>query len=77
MIIMESLQGNAALITGAGKGVARAMAKALAIESVSVGLVASTESDLPEVTEEITRASGKTAFATADVCDINEVNTSV
>ncbi|TDH21268.1 3-ketoacyl-ACP reductase [Segetibacter sp. 3557_3] len=74
---MESLQGKTALITGAGKGIGRAMAKALANEGVSVGVIARTEGDLLELTEEIKSAGGKTAFATADVSDINSVNTAV
>lgn len=43
---MESLQGKIALITGAGKGIGRAIALALANEGVHVGLIARTDADL-------------------------------
>ena len=40
---MESLQGKLALVTGAGKGIGKAIALALAAEGVQVGLMARTE----------------------------------
>ncbi len=43
---MESLSGKHALVTGAGKGIGRAIAIALAREGVRVSLLARTESDL-------------------------------
>jgi 3-oxoacyl-[acyl-carrier protein] reductase len=74
---MESLSGKNALITGAGKGIGRAIAIALAHEGVNVGLLARTESDLQKVATEIHGMGVKTAIVTADVADINAVNTAV
>jgi 3-oxoacyl-[acyl-carrier protein] reductase len=74
---MESLKGKVALVTGAGKGIGRAIAIALASEGVSVGLVARTEKDLQAVAAEIKSTGVKTAIATADVSDIQSVNRAV
>ncbi|MET3112877.1 3-oxoacyl-[acyl-carrier protein] reductase [Pedobacter sp. CG_S7] len=74
---MESLQGKNALITGAGKGIGRALAIALAQEGVNVGLVARTAADLQIVAEELKAYQVKTVVATADVADIAAVNAAV
>lgn len=63
-----SLQNKTALITGAGKGIGRAIAIALAKEGVHVGLVSRTAADLEALSELITKEYGvKTASAVADV----------
>lgn len=74
---MQSLQNKTAIITGAGKGIGRAIALALANEGVNLGLVARTEKDLQAVAQEAGALGVKTAVATADVSDINSVNTAV
>lgn len=74
---MESLTGKIALVTGAGKGIGRAIAIALANEGVQVGLVARTETDLQAVADELKAAGVNTAIATADVSDIASVNAAV
>ncbi|MEJ5961226.1 3-ketoacyl-ACP reductase [Pedobacter immunditicola] len=74
---MESLQGKNALITGAGKGIGRALAIALAQEGVNVGLVARTAADLELVADELKAYDVKTVVATADVADIDAVNAAV
>ncbi|NCD70126.1 3-ketoacyl-ACP reductase [Mucilaginibacter agri] len=74
---MEILSGKTALITGAGKGIGKALAIALAKEGVNLGLVARTESDLQQLASEIKQYGVKVAIATANVGDINEVNTAV
>jgi len=74
---MQSLQNKTALITGAGKGIGRAVALALANEGVQIGLVARTEKDLQAVAAEVTALGVKAAIAMADVSDINSVNAAV
>ncbi|RAJ27089.1 3-ketoacyl-ACP reductase [Pedobacter cryoconitis] len=74
---MESLKGKNALITGAGKGIGRALAIALAQEGVNVGLIARTEADLQNVAEELKSFNVHVAIATADVASIDSVNTAV
>ena len=74
---MHSLHNKTALITGAGKGIGRAVALALASEGVHIGLVARTEKDLQAVAAEVTALGVKAAMAVADVSDINSVNAAV
>lgn len=74
---MESLKGKNAIITGAGKGLGKAMAIALAQEGVNVGLMARTASDLQNLAEELKQYGVKAAIATVDVADIESVNAAV
>ena len=74
---MESLKGKVALVTGAGKGIGRAIALALAAEGVQVGMIARTDSDLKQVADEISSRDGSSSYAIADVSDINSVNEAV
>ena len=48
-----SLKGKKAIITGAGRGIGRAIAIALAKEGVHLGLIARTEEGLKSVANEI------------------------
>lgn len=74
---MESLKGKTALITGAGKGIGRSIALALAAEGVHVGLLARTKKDLQKLTEELKSGGHNCSMVTADVSDIQSVNTAV
>ncbi|WP_316833878.1 3-ketoacyl-ACP reductase [Pedobacter nutrimenti] len=74
---MESLQGRNALITGAGKGIGRALAIELAKEGVNVGLVARTKADLDKVAQELSAWPVTVVTAIADVADMAEVNAAV
>ena len=74
---MEAINGKNALITGAGKGLGKAIAIALAQEGVNVGLVGRTEKDLISLAEELKTYNVKIAIATADVSDMEAVNVAV
>jgi len=74
---MESLKGKNALITGAGKGIGRAMAVALAHEGVNLALIARTDSDLQSLASELSGLDITIAIATADVSSIDAVNAAV
>ena len=61
--------GRAAVVTGAGRGIGAAIARALASEGISVLLAARTQADVDAVAAEL-RAQGATAHAAA--CDVTD-----
>jgi 3-oxoacyl-[acyl-carrier protein] reductase len=64
------LTGKKAIVTGAGKGIGRAIATALAARGVHVGLLARTRPALDALAADLSRAHGvTTAVAVADVSD--------
>ena len=63
-----SLIGKRALVTGAGKGIGRAIALALASEGASVGLVARSRADLDAVAASM-GPDARSSIATADLAD--------
>lgn len=74
---MQLLTEKTAFITGAGKGIGRATALALANEGVNVGLIARTEADLVKLSKEIKSLRGRVAYAVADVSDLEQVEAAV
>ncbi|HLR40561.1 MAG TPA: 3-ketoacyl-ACP reductase [Virgibacillus sp.] len=73
----QQLKGKTALITGAGKGIGRATAIALAKEGVHVGLMARTEADLQKVAEEVKQEGVNAFIATADIASNEQVTKAV
>lgn len=74
---MESLNGKTAVITGAGKGIGRAIAIALAAEGVNVGLISRTAKDLQNLADELKTYKIKVSTASADVADIHAVDAAI
>lgn len=74
---MQDLKGKNALITGAGKGIGKAIALALAAEGVNVALMARTQQDVDAVAKEAEAAGVKATAVSADVSDITSVNDAV
>ncbi len=74
---MESLKDKVALITGAGKGIGKAIAIALAKEGVNVALLARTEADVKAVADEAKALGVIACYACADVSNRVQVEAAV
>ncbi|CAA9198414.1 3-ketoacyl-ACP reductase [Flavobacterium collinsii] len=74
---MTDLKNKNALITGAGKGIGKAIALALAKEGVNVILVSRTLADVEQLAIETNNLGVKSLALTADVSDINSINSAV
>ena len=74
---MTDLKNKNALITGAGKGIGKAIAFALAKEGVNVILVSRTQSDIDQLAIETSNLGVKSLALSADVSDINSINNAV
>jgi NAD(P)-dependent dehydrogenase (short-subunit alcohol dehydrogenase family) len=69
----QSLQGKTALITGASKGLGKAMAVALAAEGAGIVLVSRDAAKLNAVAQEIRGAGGRAEVIVADVAEEAQV----
>lgn len=74
---MNDIKNKNALITGAGKGIGKAIALALAKEGVNVILLARTQNEIDNVAAKARSLRVKALAITADVADINSVNAAV
>jgi 3-oxoacyl-[acyl-carrier protein] reductase len=64
---MKSLEGKVALVTGAGRGIGKAVALLLARSGCRVILAARSAAQLGEVREEVQQSGGSAAIVTADL----------
>jgi 3-oxoacyl-[acyl-carrier protein] reductase len=76
-ILAQSLKGKVAFVTGAGRGIGRAIATALAKEGVNVGILARTEDALKAVAREVEALGVKAAYATVDVSSLEQVKQAI
>jgi NAD(P)-dependent dehydrogenase (short-subunit alcohol dehydrogenase family) len=67
--VLNELQGQVAMVTGAGRGLGRATALALARAGARVGVVARSEAQLAETVRGVTEAGGQAWAVVADVSD--------
>jgi 3-oxoacyl-[acyl-carrier protein] reductase len=74
---MASIAGKIALVTGAGKGIGRAVALALAQEKVQVALLARNEAQLQAVAREVETLGGRALVVVADIADRAAVEAAV
>jgi NAD(P)-dependent dehydrogenase (short-subunit alcohol dehydrogenase family) len=66
---MPRLDGRIALVTGAGRGIGRAIAEALAGEGCKVVVAARSADELQSVVDSITKSSGKAVALQIDLSD--------
>lgn len=74
---MQDLQGKTAIITGAGKGIGRAIAHQFAQEGIHLGLIGRTLENLENVAKEIEQYGVKVRVAAADIADHKAVTAAV
>ncbi|MDQ0974789.1 3-oxoacyl-[acyl-carrier protein] reductase [Neobacillus niacini] len=74
---MISLKGKNAIITGAGRGIGRATAIALAKEGVNLGLIGLNMSNLEKVAADLASYDVNVSAAAADVADLTSVQHAV
>ena len=74
---MTDLKNKNALITGAGKGIGKAIAIALAKEGVNVILVSRTQADVDQLANQTHNLGVKSLALSADVSDMNSINSAV
>lgn len=73
-----NLKGKTALITGAGKGIGRSIAFALAKEGVHLGLIARTSADLESLAAELAGSYDvKVSIAAADISQRDQAESAV
>lgn len=75
MLKSFSLEGKTAIVTGAGKGIGKAIALAVAEAGANVMLVARTEEDLAAVQQEIN--NGRTDYVVADITSREQIQQAV
>jgi len=71
------LEGKVALVTGAGRGIGRALAIALAAQGASIGALARNREQLDRLVGEIKASDGRAIALAADVTDAAAVKRSV
>lgn len=69
----DSLEGKTALVTGAGRGIGRAIALQLAEGGVAVALVARSEDQLAETADRVKELGGTVSVVPADLGYLNQV----
>lgn len=70
---MQDLAGKVALITGAGSGIGKACAEALARDGAAVIVVSRTKDEVDRVAAAIRDAGGQATAMTADVADTDQM----
>ena len=71
--VSDELRGQVAIVTGAGRGVGRATALALARAGARIGVVARSGDQIAQTALEISEAGGEALAVVADVRDAASV----
>jgi 3-oxoacyl-[acyl-carrier protein] reductase len=73
MSIEVDLSGKVAVVTGAGRGIGRAVALALGKNGATVITAARTQAQITAVSQEIIKAGGKSMAVTCDLADESQI----
>jgi NADP-dependent 3-hydroxy acid dehydrogenase YdfG len=73
----QRLNGMTAIVTGGGRGIGAAAARALAGEGAAVGMIARSAREVEAIAEELREAGGRATAAVADVRDLDALQTAV
>ena len=65
----ESLGNDVAIVTGAGRGIGRAIALSLAAEGAAIGVFARTDEEITATVAQISKAGGRALALSVDVRD--------
>src|SRR5271170_7017611 len=71
--MIASLQAKTALVTGAGRGIGRAIALELASAGVAVALVARSEDQLADTAQQVKDLGATAVVVPADLADLAQV----
>ena len=69
----QCLKGRVAIVTGASRGIGRAIAVALGAEAATVVLSGRSESDLKATAEQVTAAGGAAEIVTTELVNETEI----
>jgi NAD(P)-dependent dehydrogenase (short-subunit alcohol dehydrogenase family) len=72
-----SIAGKTALVTGAGRGIGRAVAVELAAAGMAVALVARSEDQLAEAAQQVKQLGGTAVVVPADLADLSQVTRAI
>lgn len=74
---MNRLNGKVAVVTGAGRGIGREVAKLFAAEGAKVAVLSLTPGNIDKVVSEIEAAGGSAIGIVCDIADSSQIKTSI